>query len=144
MSENNSLSHPKEVEVFLVKRRPSLVLLKKGRGLLKRVFTQNVVSLYFSRAATSLGSPEQNTGTLRRFDTKARHPRRPPTREKTNAQKKRPHGNASGCLKKGKSTEPWRKACRSPRRARSARERRRCREHIVHCRKGIINFVVWR
>lgn len=69
---------------------------------------------------------------------KARHPRRDP-REKTNAQtKKRPHGNASGCLKKEKSTEPW----RSPRRARSARERRRCRERkIVQCRKGIIDIV---
>ena len=71
------------------------------------------------------------------------HPRRDP-REKTNAQtKKRPHGNASGCLKKEKSTEPW----RSPRRARSVRERRRrCRERnkIVQCRKGIIDIVsVW-
>ena len=142
MSENNSLCHPKEVEVFLVKRRPSLVIGPFKNFL--RVFTQNVVSQLFSRSDISRFTRTKNLGTLRRFDTKARHPRRPPTREKTNAQKKRPHGNASGCLKKGKSTEPWRKACRSPRRARSARERRRCREHIVHCRKGIINIVVWR
>lgn len=62
MSENNSLSHPKEVEVFLVKRRPSLVLLKKGRGLLKRVFTQNVVSLFSKRSDISRFHPNKIRG----------------------------------------------------------------------------------
>ena len=110
--------------------------------LLFREFSSAKVLFHFSRASRHLLSvhpPEKKTWNASDDSTqKARHPRRDP-REKTNAQtKKRPHGNASGCLKKEKSTEPW----RSPRRARSARERRRCRERkIVQCRKGIIDIV---
>ena len=108
-------------------------------------FRAKKVLFHFSLCARHLLSVHLNkNGTLDDSTQKARrHPRRDP-REKTNAQtKKRPHGNASGCLKKEKSTEPW----RSPRRARSVRERRRrCRERnkIVQCRKGIIDIVsVW-
>ena len=110
--------------------------------LLFREFSkrESFVSLFSaSRHLLSVHPPEKkNLDASDDSTQKARHPRRDP-REKTNAQtKKRPHGNASGCLKKEKSTEPW----RSPRRARSARERRRCRERkIVQCRKGIIDIV---
>ena len=105
---------------------------------------ESFVSLFSLRAIFSRFTPRKKKTWNASDDStqKARrhHPRRDP-REKTNAQtKKRPHGNASGCLKKEKSTEPW----RSPRRARSARERRRrCRERnkIVQCRKGIIDIV---
>ena len=130
-------------EVFL---EVFLFLDEEDHPPFSRVFKrESFVSLFSRLAPSSLGSPPRKKKTWNASDDstqKARrhHPRRDP-REKTNAQtKKRPHGNASGCLKKEKSTEPW----RSPRRARSARERRRrCRERnkIVQCRKGIIDIV---
>ena len=69
--------------------------------LLFRVFRAKVL-FHFSRARhlLSVHPRKKNLERFRRSDTKARHPRRDP-REKTNARtKKRPHGNASGCLKK--------------------------------------------